>query len=375
MRTICTTLLFSLVCAPSFAQEIKVPIRSLTRLHGAMNNTITGIGIVTGLNKTGSGDRTTRQATANFIKRHGLKVSDSDLTSGSVALVSVSAELPPFAHVGRTISVSVKSLGDATSLEGGFLEPVELEYYDGPNSVVYATAAGTVTTGGFGASSKTATITRNNPTSGIVTRGAKVVRELSPELLSEAGDLQLNLMSPSLRTAHNIAAGIDRVLGDSGVSAFVQDEALVRIVLPEEQRNRQQVLRALSLIRDIEVAVEHPNKVVVHLDTGTIIAGAGVQISPCVIAMSDLTISVVSEEEVIQPPPGIHNPGTTERVDRSLVDIAKNDRPLVPLKGGGATVEQLASNLQALQLEPRQLIEVFKNLDAGGYLHAPLEMR
>lgn len=376
MRITLTTVLFATVCSSAPAQhDFKVPIRSLTRLHGAMDNTISGIGIVTGLNKTGSGDRSTRQATANFIKRHGLKVSDSDLTSGAVALVSVSANLPPFSHIGRTLTVSVKSLGDAISLEGGFLEPVELSYFDGPNSIVYATASGTVSTGGFAAGGKTSSVSRNNPTSGIVARGATVVRALSPELLSEAGDLQLNLLSPSLRTAHNIAAGIDRVLGDGNIAAFVQDEALVRIVLPEQKRGRQQVLRALALIRDIEVKVEHPSKVVIHQNTGTIIAGAGVQISPCVIAMSDLTISVVSEEEVIQPPPGINNPGTTERVDRSVVEVATNDTDPVAFAGGGATVEQLAQNLQSLRLTPRHLIEVFKHLDSGGYLHAPLEVR
>ena len=113
---------------------------------------------------------------------------------------------PPEEGPHRQFQRHLKSLGDATSLEGGFLEPVELEYYVGPNSVVYATAAGTVTTGGFGASSKTATITRNNPTSGIVTRGAKVVRELSPELLSEAGDLQLNLTPKSDRDREHESA-------------------------------------------------------------------------------------------------------------------------------------------------------------------------
>ena len=378
MRITTTTTLFAILCAALPAQgaaDFKVPVRNLTRLHGAMNNTISGIGIVTGLNKTGSGDRSTRQATANFIRRYGMNVSEADLTSGAVALVSVSAELPPFAHVGRTLTVSVRSLGDALSLEGGFLEPVELAYYDGPNSIVYATASGTVSTGGFAAGGSTATVSRNNPTSGIVARGATVVRALSPELLSEAGDLQLNLLSPSLRTAHNIVAGVDRVLGDGGIAAFVQDEALVRIVMPEEKRDRQQVLRALALIRDIQVKVEHPNKVVIHQNTGTIIAGAGVQISPCVVAMSDLTISVVSEQDVVQPPPGINNPGTTERVDRSVVEVQTSDKEPVALPGGGATVEQLAENLQSLRLTPRHLIEVFKHLDAGGYLHAPLEVR
>ncbi len=369
--------MFALLAAPAFAQDpvLKVPIRNITRLHGAMNNTITAIGLVTGLNKTGSGDRATRQAAANFIRRYNLNVTEADLTSGSVALVSVSAELPPFAHIGRTLDVQVKALGDAISLEGGYLEQVDLAYYDGPNSKVYAVAAGIVSTGGYAAQGVTASVARNNPTSGRVTGGGRVVEPLSPELLSEAGDLQLVLLHPSLRTAHNIVAGINRVLGDGGVRAFVQDEALVRITLPLDKRDRISILRSLGLIRDIKVAVEHPQKVIVHLDTGTIIAGAGVQISPCVVAMSDLTISVISEQDVSQPAPGIQNPGTTERVDRTLIDVTIQDRDPVALGGGGATVGELLENLKSLQLSPRQLIEVFKWLDRGGYLHAPLEVQ
>ena len=368
--------LLSATAALAQSPEIKVPIRSITRLHGAMHNTIMGTGIVTGLNKTGSGDPATRQALANLIRRTGLRITTADLTTGSVALVTVSASLPPFAHEGRTIDVAVKAVGDAISLEGGFLELTELKYFDGANGgTVYATASGTVSTGGFGAGGPTATLTRNNPTSGRITRGATIVQALSPKLLSEAGDLELVLLNPSLGTAHNVVAGISRTLGNSGMDALVVDEALVRIKLPKLQRTRQHVLRALSLIRNIEVTVEHPRKVIVHQDTGTIIAGAGVQISPCVVALSDITISVVAEEEVVQPPAGINNPGTTERVNRTRVEVTSTDRDLKALGGGGATVTELLENLKSLELSPRQLIEVFKNLDAGGYLHAPLEVR
>jgi flagellar P-ring protein precursor FlgI len=236
-------------------------------------------------------------------------------------------------------------------------------------------ASGIVATGGFGAQGKTTKVTRNYPTIGSVSRGGRIVEALEPDLLSEAGDLELLMRNPSLRTAHNVADGVNRLLGDSGVAARAHDESLVRIGLPEAQRTRDGVLRVLALIQDVRVAVEHPSKVVVHQDTGTILAGAGVQISPCVVAMSDLTVTVVSEEEVVQPPPGWRNPGTTERVDRSVIEITTTDSELKELRGGGATVGELLGNLKALGLTPRQLIEVFKQLDAGGYLHAPLEVR
>lgn len=376
------TLALLMALAPALAAQdldadaMRVPIRNLTRLHGSMRNTLTGIGLVTGLRGTGSADEATRQATANFVRNFGLNITSKDLTSGSVALVSVSADLPAFAHTGMEIDVTVKTIGDATSLEGGVLENTPLVYFDGYKSQTYVTASGVVSTGGFGARSSTATVTRNNPTTGRITRGGRVVESLEPEYLSEAGDLELILRNPSMMTAQNITRAINRVLHNSGAHAIVRDEALVRITLPRDMQSRDGAIRTLGLVSGIPVAVENPSKIVIDPNTGLVIAGVGVHISPCVVTMSDLTISIIDEEDIIQPIPGIgFNRGTTERVDRSHIDVEITDNEPRALAGGGATVAELLANLRALDLSARQLVEVFKSLDRGHFLHAPLEVR
>jgi flagellar basal body P-ring protein FlgI len=96
-------------------------------------------------------------------------------------------------------------------------------------------------------------------------------------------------------------------------------------------------------------------------------------ISPCVVAVSDLTISVVNEQEVSQPLPG-WNRGTTEKVGRTHIEVTTNNTEPKPL-AGGATISDLLQNLRTLGLTPPQLVAVFQSLDMGGYLHAQLEIR
>lgn len=358
--------------------ETWAAIGDLTTLHGVQDNTLTGIGIVVGLASTGAGDKATRQALANFIRRRGLNVSDSDLTTGAAALVSVTATLPPFKKEGDHLDVYVQSLGDASSLFGGQLIFSELK---GPDDVVYVTAAGEVSLGGgFAAGGGksgggNARVTRNHPTAGKVVGGGTVVREVqeTSRYLAEDGSLQLRLRSPSEADAVAISRLVNDRLGTTGVRSEAQDRYLVKISLPKEQQNEQAAMRVLALLHDQKVKVANPNTVVISEKTGFVLAGGAVQISPCVLALSDLTISVVNEEEVSQPEPLSKN-GETVRTNRTKIDVSTSTGEPKQLQGG-VTVAELLSNLKALELGPRQLIEVFQELHSAGYLHAELVVR
>ncbi|MDX1450721.1 MAG: flagellar basal body P-ring protein FlgI, partial [Acidimicrobiia bacterium] len=236
-----------------------------------------------------------------------------------------------------------------------------------------------ITVSGDSATGRAARVTVNHPTTGIISGGGQVLRDLDSTYFSENGDLELQLLAPSAMTAASIASGIRRVLEGTGLEAMPVDPTMVRITFPEEQRTDQNAIRILNLIGDVRVAVENPTTVVIDETTGMIIAGGGVMISPCVVAMSDLTISVVSEEQVVQPFPGF-NQGTTERVDRTRIELLTQDTTPEALTTtttpiNGATVSDLLANLQALKLTPRQLITVFEALRDNGFLHGNLEKR
>lgn len=370
MHKLALTLLFVAVAPLAAQAQIYARIRDITQLHGTMANQLTGQGLVTGLKGTGSGDKATRQAMANFIRRYGLNIQDSDLTSGNFALVSVGALLPPFAHEGQSLDVTVSMQGDGSSLYGGKLERCFLEGVDGKT---YAMAEGRVSVGGVSASGPSARVNVNHVNVGRVLNGASVVAEVATSFLSERGDLELRLINPSFATAASVANGINSVLAERGCRAGPVDPGLVRINIPAELQNNEAALLLVNAIGDVRIAVENPASVVIDETTGLVLAGAGVMISPCVVALSDLTITVVSEDVVEQPLPG-PNLGTTEKVNRTRIDVQTDNTEFKPVSGG-ATVDELLSNLKALALTPRQLVTVFRELKAGGYLHAELVLR
>ncbi|MEM7199117.1 MAG: flagellar basal body P-ring protein FlgI [Planctomycetota bacterium] len=353
------------------AQEpLVVPIEQITRPQGAMGNELIGTGLITGLNGTGAKDKVSRQAAQNLIRNLGLNIGDTDLTTGSFALVMVNVTLPPFSKEGQLLDVKVSAMSDATSLFGGYLQYATLQAIDGE---VYAEARGPVTVSGFSASAQGTSVVRNHVTVGNVPDGAKVVRAARSYYLSQEGHVELQLINPDLRTATNIAEAINQALAGSGATARPIDRTMVRIEVPSEQQSEAGAMRLLTLIRPLPVEVHDPTVVIIDAAAGVVLAGQGVMISPCVVALSDLTISVVSQDEVSQPLPG-PNLGTTETVNRTRIDVQSTNSELKPV-AGGATVDELLGNLKALELSPRQLIQVFEHLKSGGYLQADLRVR
>ena len=104
-----------------------------------------------------------------------------------------------------------------------------------------------------------------------------------------------------------------------------------------------------------------------------VLAGEGVLISPCVVGLSEYTIAIVNEEDVVQPNP--FGQGTTERVARGSIEVKQDNTELQQVGGSGATVSDLLANLKTLGLTPEKLVAVFQALDQGGFLHAQLEVR
>ncbi len=355
--------------SPATAAQLTVRLQQVTRLHNSQPNLLEGVGLVVGLNATGAGDVVSRTALQNFVRTHNLNIRESDLVTGAASLVHVSAELPAFSHEGMTLDVTVSGIGDATSLFGGMLVQTELRAVDGK---VYALAAGRLIVGGFSAAGKTAKVTRNHTTVGHVAKGGRVVEELKSSFLSPAGHLELQLINPNELTAVSIATRVDEALASLGCRAVAIDRGLVRIELPAAQRSEAFALDVLARIAELPVRVHNPATVVVNEATGLVLAGEGVMISPCTVTMEDLTISVATEDEVVQPLPGFNN-GETAIVPRTMIDITTNRTDLKPVRGG-ATVAELLENLKALELTPRQLVVVFQKLAEHGYLQAELKV-
>ena len=344
-------------------------IRSITRLHNSMPHQLIGIGIVTGLPNTGSSDRGTRQAILNVVRQLGLNLSIADVVGGTTALVSLTCTLPPFAKVGQPLDVKVEVLSDATSLRGGELLRAELRGVDGQTYVV---AQGALVVAGYTVTGGNAQATKNPSGSAWLPNGGLCVREENTSFYSESGALELQVLNPSPFNAASIANGMRAALAGIQAKVSAVDPSLVRIELAEHERTNENAVRVLNLVGDVRVTVENPTKIMIDQTSGTVLAGEGVLISPCVVGVSDLTIAVVEEDYISQPNPLAQ--GSTERVGRTRIEAQTSSSELKKV-GGGATVSDLLQNLKTLGLTPPQLVSVFQALDQGGFLHATLEVR
>ena len=179
-RLIATALLiFCALMALSVLARAQTRIKDVATVGGARDNQLIGYGIVAGLDGQGDSDKQfTQQTISNLARKFGLIVPATDITNKNVAIVTVTANIPPFTKQGTKLNVTVASLADAKSLQGGVLLQTPLIAGDGQ---VYAVAQGSIFLGGFDAGTGGAggaSVTKNHTTSGMVTDGAIVENEI-----------------------------------------------------------------------------------------------------------------------------------------------------------------------------------------------------
>ena len=153
-------------------------VKDLIDIEGVRENQLVGYGLVVGLNGTGdslNASPFTRQSLTAMLERLGVNTRGATLRTKNVAAVMVTASLPPFATHGTRIDVTVSAMGDATSLQGGTLLVTPLLGADGE---VYSVAQGPVAVIGFAAEGAAAKIVRGVPTTGRISNGALVEREI-----------------------------------------------------------------------------------------------------------------------------------------------------------------------------------------------------
>ena len=207
-------------------------IKDLTDIRGARSNQLFGYGIVTGL--SGQGDSRieyTELGILNALERLGIRADKAD-KSRNIAAVMVTANIGPFAKEGSRMDVTVSSIGNADSLQGGILLQTPLQGADGK---VYSVAQGPVSIGGLSAGNAGgANVQVNHPTVGIVTNGALVEKEIESRVLAN-DSIDLLLRSPNHLTAVKIADAINKFYPGTSIA---EDGGLVNVRLPQNFRGQ-----------------------------------------------------------------------------------------------------------------------------------------
>src|SRR5580704_9810088 len=177
----------------------KVRLGDVTTVEGVRDNMLIGYGMVVGLHGTGDSQQTvfSVQTLANLLQKMGVQFNASAVVVKNVAGVFVTATLPPFARPGTPIDVTVASVGDAKSLDGGMLLFTTLH---GPDGQMWATAQGPLVNGGYSAGGKGNTVSVNHPTTSRVPNGGIVERDAAIDL-SHLNTIYLSLRDPDCQTA------------------------------------------------------------------------------------------------------------------------------------------------------------------------------
>jgi flagellar P-ring protein precursor FlgI len=344
-------------------------IKDIADIYGIRSNSLEGIGLVVGLTETGDSTMPSRRMLTNILRRSGLVFDSDDLKSENIAIVAVSAELGPFAREGSLMDVEVSSIGDAESLRGGTLLMTELLGADGQ---VYAVARGNVFIGGWAASGKNASITKNHQTVGRIPDGGTVeVSEISNfvEVVSGSRYVRLNLRNNDFKTAGNISEAVNGQYPDTAV---VLDAGTIRVKVPD-QISHENITGFITDITQLEVSVDMPAVVVINERTGTIVVGENVGISEVAISQGSLIIKVKEQKNVSQPDTMFTKGASTEVTDETLIEVQEQKGYLVPVKKV-ITVSELAKALNAIGATPGDLIAIFNALKKAGALQAKLEI-
>lgn len=346
------------------AEALDARVKDVARIQGVRENELFGYGLVIGLNGTGdnAGTLFTAQSIASMLQRMGIQVPRERIGVKNVAAVVVTAKLPAFAKMGTTLDVTVSSLGDASTLQGGMLLLTPLQAADGK---VYAVAQGPVSLGGFrvdsGGGDK---VQKNHPTVGRIPNGAIIEREV-PTSVVENQTLAISLHNPDFTTAGRLADAVTGALGPS--RARVEDAATVRVAV----QPGDDVMALIAKLEHLRVAPDHVAKVVVNERTGTIIMGSEVRISTVAIAHGSLSVQIRTDLQVSQPLP--YSRGKTEVVPQRDVRVQEDQRN-ISLIPEGASIGDLIQALNALGVTSRDLIAILQAIKQSGALQAELEI-
>jgi flagellar P-ring protein FlgI len=343
-----------------------VLVRDIATVAGVRDNPLIGYGIVVGLHGTGDRQQTffTVQTLANILQRMGVQIPTALVRVNNVAAVFVTAELPPFARPGMKVDITVSSIGDARSLEGGVLLLTPLQ---GPDGQDYAAAQGPLVLGGYSAGSGGNSKQVNHQTVGRVPGGATVERDTAIDL-AKMRVVSFMLRDPDFTESVDVASIINKSFGKE--VAIARDSR--RIDVDVARAGMETVPELISRVQNLAIVFHPPAKVVVDERTGTIVMGGDVKLSAVSILHGNLSIDVTTTFAVSQPAP-FSKTGTTEVVPETNVQAQESAVGKIEL-AEGASVEDLVNGLHAAGATARDVVAILQAIKAAGGLRAELEV-
>jgi flagellar P-ring protein precursor FlgI len=342
-----------------------VLVRDITTIAGVRDNPLVGYGLVVGLRGTGDSQQTifTVQTLANAMLKMGVLIPPSTSVVKNVAAVFLTATLPPFARPGERLDITVGSVGDAHSLEGGVLLMSALH---GPDGKVYAEAQGPLIMGGYfagtGSNGK-----QVNPTNvGSIPGGGIVERDTAVDL-SGFKLVSLLLRNRDFNTATEIARAINAAFQKP--VAYALDSGRVDISVADA--GEPSVPGLIARIQDLAISVRTPAKIIVNERTGTIVMGGDVKLSPVSVIHGNLSIQVVTS---YTPAAAAGSFVAPVLVQQTTVNVSDGPAQSMRLEEG-ADVDELVNGLHSIGTSAHDVVSILQGIKAEGGMQAELEVQ
>jgi flagellar P-ring protein FlgI len=341
-------------------------IKDIASFESVRDNQLLGYGLVVGLNGTGDRSQTvfSTQTLANMLQRSGVTISPDEVRVKNIAAVMVTATLPPSVRQGSRVDVTVSSLGDAQSVQGGVLIQTPLS---AANGQIYVVAQGQVTLGGYSAGGNGARVQSNFPTVGRIPNGGLIEKDLMTDY-SGKSRLDLILNQNDFTTMSRAVRAINESSERNVASA--KDGRTIVINIPSTYRDR--VIEFMSIVENVQIDVDLPARVIINEKTGTIVLGKEVRISPVSIIHGSLSLQVGTLFNISQPQP-LSQGGKTVVVPEQSVSVQEEKGRTATLREG-ASVEEVVRALSAIGAGPRDIIAILQAIKASGALQAELEI-
>ena len=340
-----------------------VRIKDISHVDGVRDNQIVGYGVVVGLSGTGDNSRSTQITNQMLLQNLGTVIANSnDIKKGNAAAVIVMATVPPFSKNGDKIDVTVSSLADAKSLEGGVL--IQTQMF-APNGEMIAVAQGPLSTSGTNVEANGSKIRLSIVNSGRIPNGAIVERDMQTQI---GGEYSVKLVLN--KSDYTMATRVAQTINSNVTQAKAVDGSAIEVFIPERYKNDR--IAFLSILENITVKSNSGvAKVVINERTGTIVIGADVKLLPAAVAHGCLTVTVTTTNEVSQPE--AFSSGTTQAVQNSQISVNKTPGKFIELPAN-SNLSDLVRALNTIGVAPFDLISILQALKAAGSLQATLEL-
>ena len=338
-----------LVLAATIARATTVV--DLTRIKGEGELVLRGLGLVTGLKGTGDSGKELMLARplASLLANEGnapARLEDLAATK-SVALVLVTAVVRVGTKADDQIDVTVTTVGSAKSLEGGQLFLTPMRGPTNANAIVFAIAEGPMELENIA-----------SPTRGRVTRGARMIEDVSAPPITDSFELILDEVFKSYQAASHVSEAINAAVQPQGPAvARVVDDRTIRVSIPVHER--QDTAGFLAAVQSADV---NPGflglgaKVVYNVTRGIIVVTADVDISPVAITQKDLSITTTSATPA--------QPDTSPSRWAGVKTIARPSQ--------SAKLTDLVAALKQLNVPVQEQIAIIRTLHRSGALHAEI---